>query len=120
VVWANHSIACVEQGVDNGAKVGCALAVIAEPRAAVDMYNYWVGIAPLCWQVNVAGMESLVIAGIVHVFPLLASLQMCLLLKTSESARWLCHDTQCHTHCSQGKDCSDSFFHSCFFLINNG
>ena len=71
VVGTNHCIAGIEQGLHDGAQVGHTLTVVAEPRTAVDVNHHGIAVLHLLGQVDVAGVISLVIAGIVHILPFL-------------------------------------------------
>ena len=71
VVRAHHGIAGIEQGLDDGTQVGGTLAAVAEPRTTVDVDDHGITCLLLLGQIDVAGVERLVVAGIVNVLPLL-------------------------------------------------
>ena len=102
MVRTHHCVAVVEQGLHNGTEVGHALAAVAEPCTAIDMDDDRIALGFLFRQIDVAGMISLVITGIVDVLPLLGSLQFRLLLETAKASSGLCHGTygsQTHHEC---------------------
>ena len=98
VVGAHHGIAGAQQGFHDGAQVGCAFTIVTEPGAAVDVDHDGVGRLLLTWQVDVARVVRLVVAGIVHVLPLLGGLKVCIrgleAAKASEAALRLGADRQ--------------------------
>ena len=71
VVRTNDGITCFEQCLADSAEVGHALAVVAEPRTAIDMDNDGIAGSLLLRQIDVAGVISLVIASIIDILPLL-------------------------------------------------
>ena len=74
MVRTDHGIACIEQRFHDGAEVGHALAAIAEPRTAIDVDDHGITLCLLLGQIDVAVVEGLAVAGIVHVLPLLRGL----------------------------------------------
>ena len=101
VVGAHHGIARREQRLDDGAQVGGTLAVVVEPRAAVDVYHHGVGVVRLFGQVDVARVERLAVGGVVHVLPLLAGLQLHFRqLHSAEASCGLGHGGSSEKHCT--------------------
>mgnify|MGYP002623549365 CR=1 FL=1 len=74
LLGADHGIARIEQALDDRAEIGGTLAVVVEPGAAIDVDHHGITGLLLFGQVDVAGVVRLVVASIVHVFPLLAGL----------------------------------------------
>ena len=94
MVGAYDGIACLKQRLDNGTKVGCSLAAVAEPCAAIDVDDHWIGRLLLLGQIDVASVEGLIIPCIIDIFPLLGCFQLHLgHLETAEAAGGLCRNT---------------------------
>ena len=92
MVRANHSIARIEQSLDDGAEIGHALAAVAEPGAAIDMDYDGIAFLFLFGKIDVTGMKSLIVASIIHILPLLGCFQFHLrYLESSEATCRLCH-----------------------------
>ena len=119
VVGANYSVTCIEQSLDDGAQVGCALTVVAEPCASVDVDDYGIGGLLLLRQIDIAGVIGLTVAYIVDVFPLLACLQCNLRhLETAESSLRLSHT--CQRQEGQNKEqCFSHFFNGIYGFISS-
>ena len=102
VIRTNHSITSLQQGINDGTEVGSTLAVVAEPRTTIDMNHHGIAGSLFLRQIDVAGMECLVIACIVHILPFLGGFEIRLwsleAAKASETTLGLCRSKSCKAH----------------------
>ena len=99
VIRADHCKTGIQQTLDDSTQIGSPLAVVAEPRTAVDVDYYGIRSLFLLRQINVASVIGLVIACIIYVFPLLRCLKFYLRhLESTESACGLSHSHSREAH----------------------
>jgi hypothetical protein len=94
VVGAYNGIAGIEKRADNSTYIGHTLTIVVKPGTAVDMDNYRIAVFLLFRQIDVAGMVSFSVAGIIDILPHLRGLNLCLFLHSPEASGWLCQRRQ--------------------------